>query len=124
MLPLCGRTTQFNLIPSVLVRHLTLSTQEIKLNQVVCRVHPMGELKNPCFHQDHKQVNKAYNILNHFIHHKIIKSELLQNGFHISSRRRVILYKSSGSKIVLNIKAEVELYESNTSMITVEGFPH
>ena len=56
----CGRATQFNIIPSVLVRHLTLSTQEIKLNPVVYRVHPTGELKNPRFHQDHKQVNKAY----------------------------------------------------------------
>jgi hypothetical protein len=40
-----GRTTQFNLIPSALVSHLTLSMQEIKLNPVVCRVHPTRELK-------------------------------------------------------------------------------
>jgi hypothetical protein len=62
----CGRTAQFNLIPSVLVSHLTLSTPEIKLNPVLYRVHPMGELKNPHFHQDHKQVNKDHNICQPF----------------------------------------------------------
>ena len=61
----------FNLIPSVLINHLTLSTQQTKQNSVVCQAHPAEELKNPRFHQDHKQVNKAYNILNHFIHHNI-----------------------------------------------------
>ena len=67
----CGRTVRFNLILSILISHLTLSTQGIKLNQVVCQVHATGGFENPRFHLDHKQVNKAYNILNHFIHHKI-----------------------------------------------------
>ena len=69
----CGRTAQFNLILSVLASHLTLSTQETKLNTVFYREHSTRELENPCFHQDHKQVNKAYNIFNHFIHHKLTK---------------------------------------------------
>jgi hypothetical protein len=78
-LPLClvhlsisvAEPPNFNLIPSILISHLTLSTLEIKLNPVLCRVHPIGGLENPRFHQNHKQVNRSYNIFNYSIHHNV-----------------------------------------------------
>lgn len=58
----------------MLINYFALNIETTRLNSV-------EELKNPCSYKDHKEMNKYYNILNHFIHHKDTKSELLQNWF-------------------------------------------